>query len=251
MNTRNISIYTAPEVWVGMRNAGKLASETLYMIQSHIAPGVTTEYLNELCHQFIVDRGAFPAPLEVGFPRAVCISVNEVICHGIPGPYILNSGDIVNIDVSLRLEGWYADTCRMFYVDTPSPDAQKLSEVCYEALMDAISIVKPGTRLGDIGHTIQTKVQAFGFSVVREFCGHGIGKELHCAPEVLHFGDKNSGVRLKEGMFFTIEPMINMGKSRVRMLKDGWTAVTEDGKWSAQWEHTIGVTAEGYEIFTA
>ena len=251
MNPRQqIKTYHEAEAWEGMRTAGKLVSQTLDMISEHVLPGVTTQSLNDLCHQFILDHHAFPAPLEVGFPKAVCISVNEVICHGIPGPYVLQPHDIVNIDVSLRLNGWYADSCRMFYPDQPNPVGKILSECCYEALMKAIMMVKPGIYLGDLGHAIQHHTQSAGFSVVQEFCGHGIGRKLHCAPEVLHFGRPKTGLMLKEGMFFTIEPMINEGKAALRMLKDGWTAVTADKKLSAQWEHTIGVTAQGYEIFT-
>ena len=247
---KKVTIYTEPDAWQGMRNAGRLASQVLDMIGPYVLAGVTTASLNALCHEYILDHDAFPAPLEVGFPSAVCISVNEIICHGIPGPQILHSGDIVNIDVSLRLEGWYADTCRMFYVETPSSSARQLTEICHQALMEAIEIVKPGITLGDIGYAIQKKTEASGFSVVREFCGHGIGRKLHETPEILHFGTQGTGIRLKEGMFFTIEPMINLGKPGVRFLKDGWSAVTQDGQWSAQWEQTIGVTATGCETFT-
>ena len=250
MNPRHIKIYHEAEAWEGMRVAGKLVSKTLDMISKHVIPEVTTQHLNDVCHQFMLDHGAFPAPLEVGFPKAVCISVNDVICHGIPGPYVLKPQDIVNIDVSLRLNGWYADSCRMFYPDVPSEAGKILSECCREAFMKAIAIVKPGAYLGDVGDIIQQHTQAAGFSVVKEFCGHGIGRKLHCAPEVLHFGRPQTGLVLKEGIFFTIEPMINEGKAGLRMLKDGWTAVTGDGKLSAQWEHTLGVTAQGCEILT-
>ncbi|PPE04225.1 type I methionyl aminopeptidase [Holospora curviuscula] len=249
-HNKKISIYTDPEAWEGMRKAGRLASQVLNMIEPYVVAGVTTVFLNDLCHKYIIDHDAFPAPLEVGFPCAVCISVNETICHGIPSTRVLNAGDIVNIDVSLRLEGWYADTCRMFYVERPSASARQLTEVCHQALMSAIALVKPGVTLGDIGHIIQKKTESSGFSVVREFCGHGIGRKLHDAPEVLHFGTQGTGISLKEGMFFTIEPMINLGKPEVRFLKDGWSAVTKDGQWSAQWEQTIGVTSTGCEIFT-
>ncbi|ETZ07089.1 methionine aminopeptidase [Holospora obtusa F1] len=247
---KKIPIYKDPEAWKGMRDAGQLAAKVLDMIGPYIVSEVSTASLNHLCHEYIVDHGAFPAPLEVGFPCAVCISVNETVCHGIPSERKLHSGDIVNIDVSLRLNGWYADTARMFYVDSPEDSAKKLTDICYQALMESIGIIKPGVTLGDVGHLIQKKVESSGFSVVRNFCGHGIGRKLHDAPEVLHFGAPKTGLVLKEGMFFTIEPMINMGKSGVRLLKDGWSAVTKDGTLSAQWEHSLGVTTTGCEIFT-
>ncbi|GAJ46436.1 methionine aminopeptidase [Holospora elegans E1] len=249
--SKKIPIYKEPEAWKGMHKAGRLASEVLDMIGPYVVSGVTTRVLNDLCHKYILDHGAFPAPLEVGFPCAVCISVNETVCHGVPGARRLAFGDIVNIDVSLKFEDWYSDTARMFYVGVPSDRAKKLSDVCYQALMEAIKLVRPGVTLGDLGYIIQKKTESSGFSVVREFCGHGIGRNLHDIPEVLHFGKPGTGVVLKEGMFFTIEPMINLGKSGIRLLKDGWSAVTQDGTWSAQWEHSIGVTATGCEIFTS
>jgi methionyl aminopeptidase len=237
--------------FVKMRLAGKLAAETLDYITPFVKPGVTTDELNTLCHNFITENGAIPAPLNYrGFPKSICTSVNHVICHGIPGPKVLKSGDSLNIDVTVILDGWYGDTSRMFHVGKPTVKAQKLIETTYECLMDAIEIVKPGMTLGDIGHVIQSKAERRGYSVVREFCGHGIGQVFHTAPEVLHYGKPDTGMKLAPGMFFTIEPMINVGKPDMRILADDWTAVTRDKSLSAQFEHTIGVTENGCEIFT-
>lgn len=245
-----IPLFKDPESWQGMRNAGQLVAKTFDFIKEHVKEGVSTEVLNQLCHSFILDHGGYPAPLEVGFPKAVCISRNHVICHGVPDKEVLKAGDIVGIDISLRLEGWYGDSCRMFCVGTPSAKAQELVQTCHQALEAAIALVKPGVFLGDIGFEIQSIAESKGFSVVRDFCGHGIGRVLHGAPEVCHVGQRGQGVRLQEGMFFTIEPMINMGTYKLRVLSDDWTVVTQDGRWSAQWEHTLGVNAQGCEVFT-
>lgn len=237
--------------FAGMRKAGKLAAQVLDYIEPFVVPGVTTEELNDLCHTFILDHGAIPAPLNYhGFPKSICTSVNQVVCHGIPGPKVLHKGDIINIDVTVILGGWYGDTSRMFVLPPVPTQVQYLVDTTREALDRAIDLVKPGCTLGDIGHCIQSLVEKRGFSVVRDFCGHGIGRVFHTAPEVLHYGRPGAGLILQEGYFFTIEPMINMGKKEVKILKDGWTAETRDGKRSAQFEHTLGVTAAGCEIFT-
>ncbi len=236
-----------------MRRAGRLAAEVLDFITPHVVPGVTTEALDRLCHDFIVDHGAIPAPLNYrGFPKSICTSVNHVVCHGIPDEgKKLFDGDIVNIDITVILDGWYGDTSRMFFVgDKIGVKARRLVEVTYEAMMRGIAVVRPGATLGDIGHAIQSFAEGQRFSVVRDFCGHGIGRIFHAPPSVVHFGDPQSGLRLREGMFFTIEPMINAGRWEVKILNDGWTAVTKDRSLSAQFEHTIGVTTTGHEIFT-
>lgn len=248
---RNIAVHDKAG-FEGMRKAGRLAAEVLDMITPYVEPGVTTEYLDDLCHKFILDHGARPSCLGYhGYPKVICTSVNHVICHGIPGPKKLVKGDIVNIDVTVDLNGWNGDTSRMFYVgDKVGVKARKLVETTYEAMMRGIEMVKPGITLGDIGHTIQKFAESKGFSVVRDFCGHGVGRTMHEAPEVLHFGKPGTGLELCEGMFFTIEPMINVGKYDAKILQDGWTAVTRDKSLSAQFEHSLGVTADGYEIFT-
>ena len=239
------------EDFAHMHKAGRLAAETLDYLTPYVVAGVTTEELNTLCHNYIVDHGAIPAPLNYrGFPKSICTSVNHVICHGIPGPKRLQIGDILNIDVTVILNGWYGDTSRMFYIGKPSIKAQKLVETTYECLMAAIDLVKPGTTLGDIGAKIQTLAEKRGYSVVREFCGHGLGKTFHAPPEVLHYGTFGDGMPLAPGMFFTIEPMINLGKPDMKILSDDWTAVTKDKSLSAQFEHSIGVTESGCEIFT-
>lgn len=244
-------IYHTEEHFEGMRKAGRLASHVLDYITPYVKPGVTTLELNDLCHNFIVKHGAIPAPLHYkGFPKSICTSLNHVICHGIPKDRKLMDKDILNIDVTVILDGWHGDTSRMFTVGKPSVLAQKLVNVTYECLMRGVEAVKPGATLGDIGHAIQSHAEAHGFSVVRDFCGHGIGKKFHTAPSVLHYGNPGEGLELKEGMFFTIEPMINAGKYHSKILKDGWTAVTRDNSLSAQWEHTLAVTKDGYEIFT-
>jgi methionyl aminopeptidase len=241
-----------PEAFAGMRKAGRLAAETLDMITPEVRPGVTTEDLDRLCHEFIIARDAIPAPLNYrGFPKSICTSVNHVVCHGIPSPdKRLKDGDIINIDVTVIIDGWHGDTSRMFFVGKPSIKARRLVETTYEAMMRGIEVVRPGVRLGDIGHAIQSFAEARRFSVVRDFCGHGLGQIFHDAPSVLHYGRPDSGPMLREGMFFTIEPMINAGKYHVKILSDGWTAVTRDAQLSAQFEHSIGVTEEGFEIFT-
>ena len=239
------------EGFAGMRKAGRLAAETLDFITPHIKAGVTTLELNDLCHQFITDHGAIPAPLDYkGFPKATCISVNHVVCHGIPSEKTLHDGDILNIDITTIVDGWYGDTSRMFWVGDVSVKARRLTEVTYEALMRAVRMVKPGVTLGDLGHAIQTYAEAARFSVVRDFTGHGLGRVFHAAPTVLHYGNPGEGLVLDEGMIFTIEPMINTGTWQVKILSDGWTAVTRDRGLSAQFEHSIGVTKDGVEIFT-
>lgn len=248
---RRIKIHTADE-FEGMRRAGKLAAETLDFITPHVQPGVTTEQLDKLCHDFIVEHGAVPAPLGYrGFPKSICTSVNHVVCHGIPTPNKkLANGDILNIDVTVILDGWHGDTSRMFFLGKVPVKARKLVDVTYEAMMRGIETVRPGTTLGDIGHAIQSYAEEHRFSIVRDFCGHGLGRVFHDAPSVLHYGRPGRGVVLEEGMFFTIEPMVNAGRFEVKILEDGWTAVTRDRSLSAQFEHSISVTATGYEIFT-
>lgn len=240
------------EGFEGMRSAGKLAAQTLDYITPFVKAGITTDELNRLCHDFIVTNGAIPAPLNYrGFPKSICTSLNHVVCHGIPGPRKLMDGDILNIDVTVILNGWYGDTSRMFTVGNKvGIRARKLIDTTYEAMMRGIEVVRPGATLGDIGHAIQTYAEKQGFSVVRDFCGHGIGRIFHCAPNVMHYGKPGRGLELKEGMFFTIEPMINAGSWQVKVLADGWTAVTKDKSLSAQFEHSIAVTKDGYEIFT-
>lgn len=234
-----------------MRRAGRLAAETLDMITPYVEPGVTTEDIDRRCHDFIISHGAVPAPLNYrGFPKSTCTSINHVVCHGIPGPRSLRKGDIVNIDITVILNGWYGDTSRMFCADKPSIKAARLIDVTFEAMWRGIEVVRPGATLGDIGHAIQTCAEAERCSVVRDFCGHGLGQVFHDAPNVMHFGNPGEGEVLAPGMLFTIEPMINAGRFDVKILKDGWTAVTKDRSLSAQFEHSIGVTAEGCEVFT-
>lgn len=238
--------------FAGMRAAGRLGAETLDFITPHVIAGVTTEALDRLCHDFIVAHDAVPAPLGYrGFPKSICTSVNRVVCHGIPSDKkTLADGDILNIDVTVILNGWHGDTSRMFFTGKPSVKARRLVEVTYEAMMRGIEAVKPGATLGDIGHACQSHAEKNRFSVVRDFCGHGLGRIFHTAPSILHYGKPGKGTVLREGMFFTIEPMINAGRFEVKVLEDGWTAVTRDKSLSAQFEHSIAVTAEGYEIFT-
>ncbi|RMD89629.1 MAG: type I methionyl aminopeptidase [Alphaproteobacteria bacterium] len=248
--TGGIQIHSAAD-FAAMRRAGRLAAEVLDYITGHVAPGVTTDELDRLCHEYIVAHGAIPAPLNYrGFPKSICTSINHVVCHGIPGDRVLKDGDSLNIDVTVILDGWHGDTSRMFFVGRPSVKAQRLCDVTYEAMMRGITVVRPGARLGDIGHAIQSYVEAHRFSVVRDFCGHGIGRVFHDAPNVLHYGRPGTGPELEEGMFFTIEPMVNAGKADTKILDDGWTAVTRDRSLSMQFEHTVGVTADGVEIFT-
>jgi methionyl aminopeptidase len=248
---RRIKIHGA-EDFAGMRKAGRLAAEVLDFITPYVQPGVTTDELDRLCHGFIVDHDAIPAPLNYrGFPRSICTSINHVVCHGIPGDRRLDEGDIVNIDITVILDGWHGDTSRMFLLGEKVPlKARRLVEVTWEAMMRGIEAVRPGVRLGAIGHAIQTYAEARRFSVVRDFCGHGIGRIFHDAPSILHFGEPEDGPELREGMFFTVEPMINAGRWEVKILSDGWTAVTKDRSLSAQFEHTVGVTKDGCEIFT-
>lgn len=239
------------EGFAGMRAAGRLAAEVLDMITPHVAAGISTEELDRICHDFIIANNATPAPLNYkGFPKSTCISLNHVVCHGIPGAKTLRDGDILNIDVTVTLNGWYGDTSRMFYVGTPSVKAQRLCDVTYECLMRGIEVARPGNTLGDIGHAIQSFAESERFSVVRDFTGHGLGQTFHCAPTVLHYGTPGSGMELRPGMIFTIEPMINAGRAETKILGDGWTAVTRDKSLSAQFEHSIGITEDAPEIFT-
>ena len=246
----NIKLHTKDE-FEFMRKAGQLAAECLDYVTDFIEPGVSTGKLNDICHEYQVSRGATPAPLNYkGFPKSVCTSVNHVVCHGIPGEKVLQDGDIINIDVTPVLNGWHGDTSRMFYVGNVKLKAIKLVETTYEAMMKGIEKVKPGNTFGDIGNAIQVFAEKKNYSIVRDFCGHGLGKVFHDYPSVLHFGKPGEGEILQEGMFFTVEPMINIGDYRVKVLSDGWTAVTSDKSLSAQFEHTVGVTKTGYEIFT-
>ena len=247
---RRIKIHDASG-FAGMRKAGRLAAEVLDFITPYVQPGVTTEELDRLCHDFIVERNAIPAPLNYrGFPKSICTSINHVVCHGIPGPRKLLDGDIVNIDVTVIVDGWHGDSSRMYCAGKVGVQAMKLIDITYEAMMRGIEMVRPGATVGDIGHAIQAYAEKHRFSVVRDFCGHGIGRIFHDTPSILHFGRAGSGPELKPGMFFTVEPMINAGRFDVKILEDGWTAVTRDKKLSAQFEHTVGVTETGREIFT-
>ena len=231
--------------------AGSIAAGALDEVNNIIKPGVSTSEIDKLCYEYINDHKAFSAPLYYrGYPKSCCTSSNHVVCHGIPSEKILNDGDILNVDVTAIKDGWHGDTSRMFVVGECSVKAKNLIKTTYEAMMEAIKIIKANIKIGNIGYTIQKIVEAEGFSVVRDFCGHGIGKKFHESPNVLHYGEKNSGQELKAGMIFTVEPMINYGKFETKTLKDGWTAVTKDKSLSAQFEHTVGVTKEGYEIFT-
>jgi methionyl aminopeptidase len=241
-----------PEEIEKMRIAGRLAADVLDMIEPHVKPGITTDELDRLCHDYIVDeQQAIPAPLNYhGFPKSICTSVNQQVCHGIPSDKKLKKGDIVNLDITVIKDGYHGDTSKMFYVGEPSPFARRLVEVSHKALWKGIELVRPGTTLGDIGHAIQQYVEDEHFSVVREYCGHGIGRKFHEDPQVLHYGTPGAGMALKAGMTFTIEPMVNAGKRNVKVLPDGWTVVTKDRKLSAQWEHTILCTADGYEVLT-
>ena len=240
-----------------MRVAGKLASEVLDYITPFIKPNITTEEIDKICHNYMVqEQETIPAPLNYAppghspYPKSVCTSVNHQICHGIPGPKSLKKGDVVNVDITVIKDGYHGDTSRMFYVGEPSIQAKRLCEITYQSMWLGISAVRPGAHLGDIGHAIQTYAESNGYSVVREFCGHGIGLVFHEEPQVLHYGQIGSGIELKPGMIFTIEPMINAGKRDIKMLPDGWTVVTKDRSLSAQWEHTILVTDSSYEVLT-
>ena len=252
----SVTLKSAEDV-AKMRVAGNLAADVLDYIAPHVTAGVTTGELDRLCHDYMVEvQGTIPAPLNYAppgyqpYPASICTSVNHVVCHGIPGDKKLKAGDIVNIDITVIKDGFHGDTSRMFYVGQPSIQARRLCEVTYECLWRGIERVRPGAQLGDIGHAIQNHAEGHGYSVVREFCGHGIGKKFHEDPQVLHYGRPGVGLRLEPGMTFTIEPMINAGKSDIRQLADGWTVVTKDHSLSAQWEHTVAVTAQGYEVMT-
>jgi methionyl aminopeptidase len=241
-----------PTAFAAMRVAGKLAAETLDYITPFVQPGVTTEELDALCERFQRDGGGIPAPLGYkGYPKSVCISINHVVCHGIPGPRKLIEGDIVNIDVTPTVDGWHGDSSRMYLVgEKVAIRARKLVDVTYDAMMRGIATIKPGSTLGNLGYAIQSFVEANRFSVVRDFCGHGTGKIFHESPSVVHYGRPGQGLVLRSGMIFTVEPMVNVGRHEVKILDDGWTAVTRDKSLSAQFEHTIGVTDTGVEIFT-
>lgn len=234
------------------RVAGTLAAEVLAMITPHVKAGVTTDELDRICHDYIVNvQKAIPGNVGYhGFPKTVCASVNQVVCHGIPSARPLENGDIVNIDIAVVKDGWYGDTSRMYFVGEPSPDARRLVKTTYEAMCAGIRVVRPGATLGDIGHAIQSVAEKNGFSVVREYCGHGIGKVYHDEPQVLHYGYPGQGLQLKAGMIFTIEPMLNAGKRHVKTLSDGWTVVTKDHSLSAQWEHMVAVTDDGFQVLT-
>ncbi len=249
-NTGVIKIH-GPEDFNGMRNAGRLAAETLDVVTPHVQPGVTTNELDRICHEFTVQNGGLSAPLNYrGFSKSICTSINHVVCHGIPNDKPLRDGDIVNIDVTVVLGGWHGDSSRMFLVGNAPRKARRLVDVTYDCLMRGIEAVKPGATFGDIGYAIQTYAESMRCTVVRDFCGHGIGRVFHDAPNVLHYGSAGTGLEIKEGMFFTIEPMINLGKHMVKLLDDGWTAVTKDRSLTAQFEHCVGVTHDGCEIFT-
>ena len=240
------------EDFVGMRAAGELAARTLDMIAEYVDVGVTTNKLNELCHEFIVQNGAVPAPLGYrGYKKSICTSINHVMCHGIPDDKPLKNGDILNIDVTTLLNGWHGDSSRMFFVGDPKVAAKRLVQVTYDCMMLGIEQVKPGNTLGDIGYAIQSYAEKHNYSVVRDYCGHGVGKVFHDEPSVLHYGQKGKGLVLEEGMFFTIEPMINIGKYDTILDKtDGWTVRTRDKSLSAQFEHSLAVTKDGFDIFT-
>lgn len=246
-----------PEEIEKMRVAGRLAAEVLDYITPFVMPGVTTGELDSLCHNYMVDvQKTIPAPLNYAppghspFPKSICTSVNKQICHGIPGEKVLKNGDIVNIDITVISDGYHGDTSRMFYVGEPSIQSKRLCELTYEAMWRGIDEIAPGKRLGDIGHAIQKLAEGVGYSVVREFCGHGIGAKFHEDPQVVHYGRAGTGLKLEAGMIFTVEPMINAGKAAIRHLPDGWTVTTKDNSLSAQWEHTILVTEDGYEVLT-
>ncbi len=250
VRSQGIKVHTEAD-FEGMRRAGKLAAECLDMLVPYVKPGVTTEALDDLAREFVLDHGALPACLFYrGYAKTVCISANHVVCHGIPGAKPLREGDIANIDVTVIVDGWHGDTSRMYGVGAVSPRARRLVDVTYEALQRGLKAVKPGATTGDIGFAIQSYVEAQRCSVVRDFCGHGVGQVFHDTPNILHFGKRGDGPVLKPGMFFTIEPMVNLGRPAVKLLSDGWTAVTRDKSLSAQFEHSVGVTETGVEVFT-
>jgi methionyl aminopeptidase len=246
-----VSIKT-PEEQDLMRQAGRLTADVLDMITPHVQAGITTGELDRICHDFIVQQqDAIPAPLDYkGFPKSICTSINHVVCHGIPGDKRLKAGDVVNVDVTVIKDGFHGDSSRMFLVGKASVQAERLCRVAFEAMWEGIRRVRPGARLGDIGHAIQAFAESHGYSIVREFCGHGIGRGFHEDPQVLHYGEPGTGLVLEPGMTFTIEPMVNAGRRHVKVLPDGWTVVTKDHSLSAQWEHTVLVTAEGVEVLT-
>jgi len=249
----SVQIKTADEI-EKMRIAGRMAAEVLELIEPHVQPGITTEELDRICHDHIVnEQKAIPACLNYrGFPKSICTSVNQVVCHGIPSDKkALKNGDIINIDVTVIYEGYFGDTSKMYHVGKVPEHAVRLINITQECLYKAIELVKPGCRLGDIGHVIQQHAEKNYYSVVRDYCGHGIGNEFHQEPQILHYGKANTGLELREGMTFTIEPMINAGKHHTKLKKDGWTVETKDGRLSAQWEHTMAVTANGVEVLTA
>jgi len=252
----SVTIKTPEEV-EKMRVAGRLAAEVLDFITPHVRPNVTTDELDVLCHDYMVNvQKTVPAPLNYAppgyqpYPKSICTSVNHVVCHGVPGPKKLKAGDVINIDVTVIKDGFHGDTSRMFFVGEPSIQARRLSEITYECMWHGINAVKPGAFLGDIGYLIQSHAEEHGFSVVREFCGHGIGRKFHEEPQILHYGRAGTGLKLQAGMIFTVEPMINAGRPAIRQLADGWTVVTKDHSLSAQWEHTVLVTDSGFEVLT-
>lgn len=257
MSAEGIELHTE-DGFAGMRKAGALAAEILDMITEHVVPGVSTEALDKICHEYALAKNAIPAPLgygeapgRPGFPNATCISLNHVVCHGIPSERVLKEGDILNIDVTVIVDGWHGDTSRMYMVGDKIPvKARRLVDVTYDSLMKGIEVVKPGATLGDIGYAIQEYAEGHNFSVVRDFCGHGLGRSFHAPPSVMHFGKPGTGTILEPGMIFTIEPMINAGGYATKVLPDGWTAVTRDRSLSAQFEHSLAVTDDGFEIFT-
>ncbi|GMR07182.1 MAG: type I methionyl aminopeptidase [Gammaproteobacteria bacterium] len=246
-----VSIKTAEEI-EKMRVAGHLAGQVLTMIEEHVRAGITTAELDTICHDFIVnEQQAIPAPLNYrGFPKSICTSINHQVCHGIPGTKKLKNGDVVNIDITVIKDGYHGDTSRMFFAGSPTVIGERIARISYECMKIGIEMVRPGIRLGDIGHAIQTHAEKNNCSVVREYCGHGIGVNFHEEPQVLHYGEAGTGLELQTGMTFTIEPMINAGKHDVRLLKDNWTVVTKDHSMSAQWEHTILVVPDGHEVLT-
>ena len=245
-------ILKSPEEIEKMRVAGRLAGQVLRMIAPHVEPGITTAELDRICHEYITEeQDAIPAPLNYrGFPKSICTSVNHVVCHGIPGDRVLKDGDIINIDITVLKDGWHGDTSKMFQVGTPTIRGQRIADIAHEAMVRGIEMVRPGIRLGDIGDAIQSYAQGESCSVVREYCGHGIGRGFHEEPQVLHYGKPGQGEMLLPGMVFTIEPMINLGKRETRLLPDGWTVITRDRSLSAQWEHTIAVTGDGHDVLT-
>ena len=247
----NISIKTKQEI-EKMRISGRLASQVLQMIGPHVEAGITTNRLDEICHEYIVNElDSIPAPLNYrGFPKSICTSVNHVVCHGIPAEKKLKDGDIINIDVTVITDGYHGDTSKMYHVGKPSIRAKRLVEITYECMVLGIKMVKPGLQLGDLGHAIQSHAESHHYSVVREYCGHGIGKVFHEEPQILHYGEKGTGMALEAGMTFTVEPMVNAGKRHIKLLSDAWTVVTKDRSLSAQWEHTVLVTDDGYEVLT-